>query len=159
MIMQQMWHVRNSQSPLPYVIFITKIIKHFGVSTDRETKVALNLRESNIDVEIVHNMGFSIDPIDRRTYKHRTDRPASPTTDQPEPTIPNPPEFHAQSSSYAAMPSNQMIMDELFSLRGYITNRMDAFDTQNQKIQYKLHCLYSRLSSMDIDEDSFDPES
>ncbi|KAF1884276.1 hypothetical protein Lal_00042928 [Lupinus albus] len=46
MIMQQMWHVGGSQSLLPYVVFITKILKHFGVSLDGETKVALNLRES-----------------------------------------------------------------------------------------------------------------
>ncbi|KAF1860098.1 hypothetical protein Lal_00033692 [Lupinus albus] len=85
-------------------------------------------------------MGFSIDHIDRRNYKHRTDRPTAPTTiDQLEPTNPNPSEFQAQSSSSASMPSNQMIMDELFSLRGYITNRMDALDAQNQQIQYELH--------------------
>ncbi|KAF1864749.1 hypothetical protein Lal_00039918 [Lupinus albus] len=52
------------------VTFITKILEHFGVSTVGETKVALNLRESKIDVELVHKMGFSIDPHDCRTYKH-----------------------------------------------------------------------------------------
>ncbi|KAF1859158.1 hypothetical protein Lal_00000989 [Lupinus albus] len=105
-------------------------------STDGETKVALNLRESKIDVEVVHKMGFSIDPINRRTYNHRTDRPTAPTANQPEHTNPNPSEFHAQSSPSTAIPSNQMIMDELFLLRGYLTNRMDALDTQNQQIQY-----------------------
>ncbi|KAF1896131.1 hypothetical protein Lal_00042897 [Lupinus albus] len=48
-------------------------------------------------------------------------------------------------------------MDELVSLRGYITTRMDAFDTQSQKIHYELHRLSSRLSNMDVDEDSSDP--
>ncbi|KAF1879758.1 hypothetical protein Lal_00039702 [Lupinus albus] len=155
MIMRQMWNVRGSQSPLPYAIFITKILEHLSVST----LIALNLCESKIDVEVVHKMGFSIDPHDRCTYKHRNDRPtAPPTTDQPEPTNPNPSEFHAQSSSSAAMPSNQMIMDELFSLRGYITNRMDALDAQNQQIQYELHRLSSKMSSIDIDEDSSEPK-
>ncbi|KAF1862531.1 hypothetical protein Lal_00024433 [Lupinus albus] len=70
MIMRQMWNVHSSQSPLPYAIFITKILKHFGVSTTGETKVTLNLRESEIDVEVVHKMGFSIDPHDRRTNRH-----------------------------------------------------------------------------------------
>ncbi|KAF1869502.1 hypothetical protein Lal_00043546 [Lupinus albus] len=120
--------------------------------------VALNLRESKIDVEVVHEMGFSIDPIDRLTYKNRTDRPTSPT-EQPEPTIPNPPEFHAQSSSSAAMPSNQMIMDDMVSLRGYITTRMNALDTQNQQIHFELHRLSSRLNNIDVDEDSSEPES
>ncbi|KAF1859097.1 hypothetical protein Lal_00000923 [Lupinus albus] len=132
MIMRKMWNVRGSQSPLPYAIFITKILDHFGGSLHGETKVALNLRESKIDVEVCHKMGFSIDPIDRGTYRHQTDRPTAPTT-QPETTIPNPPEFHAQSSSSAAMPSNQMIMDELVSLRAYITTRMDALDTRNDR--------------------------
>ncbi|KAF1881675.1 hypothetical protein Lal_00032144 [Lupinus albus] len=140
-------------------IFITTIVEHFGVSTTGETKVALNLREIKIDVDVVHKMGFSIDPHDRHTYRHRNDRPTAPTTGQPEPTNPNPPEFHAQSSSSAVVPSNQMIMDVLFSLRGYITNRMDALDAQNQQNKYELHHLSSRLSSMDIDEDSSDPES
>ncbi|KAF1891356.1 hypothetical protein Lal_00016988 [Lupinus albus] len=40
MIMQQMWHVRGSQSPLPYAIFITEILEHFGVSLDGETNIA-----------------------------------------------------------------------------------------------------------------------
>ncbi|KAF1885921.1 hypothetical protein Lal_00015416 [Lupinus albus] len=129
MIMQQMWHVRGSQSLLPYAIFITKILKHFVISLDGETKVALNLCESKVDVEVVHKMGFVIDPVTRRTYKHRTDRQPAPT-DEPKPTAePNQPESQAPSSSSAAMPTNQMIMDELVSLRGYITTRMDAFDT------------------------------
>ncbi|KAF1862572.1 hypothetical protein Lal_00014112 [Lupinus albus] len=104
MIMRQMWNVHCSQSPLPYAIFITKILKHFGVSTTSETKVTLNLRESKIDVEVVQKMGFSIDPHDRHTNRHRTNRPTALTDDQPEPTNPNPPEFHAQSSSSTAMP-------------------------------------------------------
>ncbi|KAF1864778.1 hypothetical protein Lal_00039952 [Lupinus albus] len=49
-------------------------------------------------------------------------------------------------------------MDELSSLRGYITNQMDALDAQNQQIQYELHRLSSRVNSMDIDEDSSEPE-
>ncbi|KAF1865991.1 hypothetical protein Lal_00041689 [Lupinus albus] len=65
MIMQQMWHVRGFQSPLRYAIFITKILEHFGVSLDGETKVSLNLRESNIDIEVVHMMGFVLDPVTR----------------------------------------------------------------------------------------------
>ncbi|KAF1878132.1 hypothetical protein Lal_00049300 [Lupinus albus] len=128
-------------------------------SLDGETKVALNLRESKVDIEVVHKIGFVTDPVTRRTYKHRTDRQPAPT-DEPEPTTePNQPESHAQSSSSAAMPTNQMIMDELVSLRGYITTRMDAFDTQSQQIHYELHRLSSRLSNMDVDEDSSEPES
>ncbi|KAF1891435.1 hypothetical protein Lal_00017070 [Lupinus albus] len=116
MIMQQMWHVRDSQSLLPYAIFITNILEHFDVSLDGETKVALNLRKIKVDVEVVHKMGFVIDPVTRRTYKHRTDRQPAPT-DEPEPIAePNPPESHAPSSSSAAIPTNQMIMDELVSL-------------------------------------------
>ncbi|KAF1885746.1 hypothetical protein Lal_00008484 [Lupinus albus] len=105
MIMQQMWHVRGSQSSLPYAIFITKIFEHFGVSLDGETKVALNLHEIKVDIEVFHKMGFVIDPVTRRTYKHRTDRQTAPT-DEPEPTAPNQPESHAPSSSSAAMPTN-----------------------------------------------------
>ncbi|KAF1864610.1 hypothetical protein Lal_00039241 [Lupinus albus] len=118
-------------------------------------KMNLGPYKSKIDEEVVHKMGFSIDPVDRCTYKHRTDR-LTPPTAQAEPTIPNPREFQAHSSSSAAMPSNQMIMDELVSLRGYITTRMDALDTQNQQIHYELHRLSSRLNSMDVDEDSSD---
>ncbi|KAF1864775.1 hypothetical protein Lal_00039948 [Lupinus albus] len=116
------------------------------------------LRKSKIDVEVVHKMGYSIYLIDCLTYRHRTVRPNAPTT-QPEPTIPNSPEFHAQSSSSTAMPSNLMIMNELVSLRGYITTRMEVLDTHNEQIQYELHRLSSRLNSMDVDVDSFEPES
>ncbi|KAF1879086.1 hypothetical protein Lal_00047758 [Lupinus albus] len=152
-----MWHVRGSQSSLPYAIFITKILEHFGVSLEGETKVTLNLRESKVGIEVVHNMRFVINPITRRTYKHRTDRQTAPT-DQPESTALNQLESHASSSSSAVMPSNQMIMDELVSLRDDISTRMDDFDTQNQQIHYVLHHLSSRLSNMDVDEDSYEPE-
>ncbi|KAF1878073.1 hypothetical protein Lal_00022783 [Lupinus albus] len=136
---------------LPYAIFITKILEHFGVSLYGETKVVLNLRESKVDIEVVHKMGFVIDHVTRRTYKHRTDRQPAPT-DEPEPNAaPNQPESHAQSSTSAAMPTNQMIMDELVSLRGYITTRMDAFNTQSQQIHYELHRLSLRLSNMDVE--------
>ncbi|KAF1872237.1 hypothetical protein Lal_00038023 [Lupinus albus] len=158
MIIQQMWHVRSSQSLLSYVIFITKILEHFGVSLDGETKVALNLRESKIYIEVVHKMGFTLDHVTRRTYKHRIDRPTTPT-EEPEPTIPDQPESQAPSFSYADMPSNQIIMDELVSLRGYITTRMDALDTRNQQIHYELHRLSSRLNNMITDEDNSEPES
>ncbi|KAF1881535.1 hypothetical protein Lal_00021384 [Lupinus albus] len=161
MIMRQMWNVRDTQSPLPYAIFITNFLQHFGVSTNGETKVPLNLRESKIDVDVVHKMGFSADPRDRsgRTYLHRSDKKPQPSHQpEPNPAAPQPSEFHAQSSSSAVMPTNQMIMDELVSLRGYITNRMDAFDTQNQQIQYELHCLSSKLRSMEVDEESSEPE-
>ncbi|KAF1894488.1 hypothetical protein Lal_00043613 [Lupinus albus] len=83
--MNQMWHVRGSQSPFPYAIFITKIFEHFSVLLEGETKVALNRLESKVDIEVVHKMGFVIDPVTRRTYKHRTDRQPAPT-DEPEPT-------------------------------------------------------------------------
>ncbi|KAF1870796.1 hypothetical protein Lal_00030108 [Lupinus albus] len=73
MIMNQMWHVRGSQIPLPYAIFITKILEHFGVPLEGETKVTLILRESKVDIEVVHKMRLVIDLVTRRTYKHRTD--------------------------------------------------------------------------------------
>ncbi|CAL0328398.1 unnamed protein product [Lupinus luteus] len=95
-----------------------------------------------------------------RTYKHRSDKEPAPSNQtEPNPHTPQPSEFHAQSSSSIVMRSNQMIMDELHSLRGYITNRMDALDTHNQQIQYELHCLSSKLRSMEVDEDSSEPES
>ncbi|KAF1870780.1 hypothetical protein Lal_00025616 [Lupinus albus] len=140
MIMQQMRHVRGSQISLPYAIFITKLLEHFGVPLEGETKVALNLRKSKVDIEVVHKMGFVIDPVTCRTYKHRIDRQPAPIN-EPEPIAPKQPESHAPSSSSAAMPTNQMIMDELVSLRGYITTRMDAFHTQSQQIHYELHRL------------------
>ncbi|KAF1888955.1 hypothetical protein Lal_00036427 [Lupinus albus] len=49
-------------------------------------------------------------------------------------------------------------MDELVYLRGYITTRMDAFDTLSQQIHYELHRISSRLSNMDVDEYSSEPE-
>ncbi|KAF1874327.1 hypothetical protein Lal_00013768 [Lupinus albus] len=123
----------------------------FTPKHDGEAKVALNLRESKVDIEVVHKMGFVLDHVTRRTYKHRIGRQTAPTY-QPEPTAPNQLESHAPSFSSSAMPSNKMIMDELVSLRDYITTRMDAFDTQNQQINYELHRLSSRLSNMDVDE-------
>ncbi|KAF1868057.1 hypothetical protein Lal_00033998 [Lupinus albus] len=95
MIMNQMWHVRGSQSPLPYAIFITKILEHFGIPLEGETKVALNLHESKVDIEVVHKMRFVIDPVTRRTYKHRTDRQPVRTQILPLKFFPYLIQFHA----------------------------------------------------------------
>ncbi|KAF1874275.1 hypothetical protein Lal_00030294 [Lupinus albus] len=95
-------------------------------------------------------MGFVIDLVTRRTYKHRTYRQPAPTDELEPTTAPNQPESHAQSSASAAIPTNHMIMDELVSLRGYITTRMDGFDTKSQQIHYELHRLSSRLSNMEL---------
>ncbi|KAF1863143.1 hypothetical protein Lal_00045135 [Lupinus albus] len=65
-----------------------KLEEHKLDSDDYAANVALNLRESKIDIEVVYKMGFTLDPVTRRTYKHRTDRPTAPT-EQPEPTIPD----------------------------------------------------------------------
>ncbi|KAF1881650.1 hypothetical protein Lal_00039868 [Lupinus albus] len=106
---------------------------------------------SDIELQLMYAIKFNI----------KTSYPRQPApTDEPEPTAePHQPESLAQSSSSAAMPTNQMIMDELVSLRGYITTRMDVFDTQSQQIHYELHRLSSRLSNMDVDEDSYELES
>ncbi|CAL0299302.1 unnamed protein product [Lupinus luteus] len=158
-MLPDMAKIKNPQIPKTQNL---ELQTRIGVSTNSETKVPLNLRESKIDVEVVHKMGFSANPCDRsgRTYKHRSDKePAPDNQTEPNPHTPQPSEFHAQSSSSAVMPSNKMIMDELHSLRGYITNQMDALDSQNQQIQYELHCLSSKLRSMKVDEDSSEPES
>ncbi|KAF1868139.1 hypothetical protein Lal_00018655 [Lupinus albus] len=149
-------------SSLSNRLLCAELIFFLILSLTRVKPYPLNLRESKIDVDVVHKMSFSADPRDRsgRTYLHRSDRKRKPSH-QPEPNsaAPQPSEFHAQSSSSVVMPTNQMIMDELVSLRGYITNQMDAFDTQNQQIQYELHCLSSKLRSMEVDEDSSEPEN
>ncbi|KAF1862658.1 hypothetical protein Lal_00013419 [Lupinus albus] len=37
-----------------------------------------------------------------------------------------------------------MIMDDLFSLRGYISNRMDALDAQNLQVQIEFNAHNSK---------------
>ncbi|KAF1891468.1 hypothetical protein Lal_00039598 [Lupinus albus] len=107
-VMRHMWSVRETNSPLPYAIIISKILEHFGVSTAGESKIILNVRDSKIDVDI---------------------------------------------------PTNQMIMDELFSLRGYISTRMDSLDSQNQQVQIELQRLSYITNMVDLYEDSSEPES
>ncbi|KAF1866301.1 hypothetical protein Lal_00024305 [Lupinus albus] len=55
-----------------------------------------------------------------------------------DPPIPQPSTFHDESSSFVVMPTNEMIMYELFSLRGYITTRMGAIDAKNEQVQVEL---------------------
>ncbi|KAF1896063.1 hypothetical protein Lal_00042325 [Lupinus albus] len=99
---------------------------------------------ARIDVDVIHKMGFFRD-LNDRVYKHRSDRPDAPV-DPPanaffNPPAPQPSTFQFESSSYAQIPSNQMIMDKLFSLRGYISTRMDALDDHNQQVQIELQPL------------------
>ncbi|KAF1879868.1 hypothetical protein Lal_00014168 [Lupinus albus] len=67
-----------------------------------------------------------------RVYKHRSVRLAVPV-DPPANVFlnspaPRPSTFQSESSSFAQITSNQMIKDELFSIRGNISIRMDALD-------------------------------
>ncbi|KAF1859047.1 hypothetical protein Lal_00000871 [Lupinus albus] len=68
--------------------------------------------------------------------KHQSDQRDAPM-DNPstEPPAPWPFTFHVESSSTTAMPTNHMIMSELFLPQGYITRRMDDLDTHNQQVQ------------------------
>ncbi|KAF1879874.1 hypothetical protein Lal_00014174 [Lupinus albus] len=75
--MNHMWSVRETNSPLPYAIIISNILEHFGVSTVGESKITLNVRDSKIDVDVIHKMGFFRDLTDR-VYKHRSDKMAAP---------------------------------------------------------------------------------
>ncbi|KAF1888632.1 hypothetical protein Lal_00011406 [Lupinus albus] len=161
-IMNHMWSVRETISRLPYAIIISNILEQFGVSTASESKITLNARDSKIDVDVIHNMSFFQDLTDR-VYKHRSDKLAVPINLTANlfvnPPAPQPSTFQSESSSFAQIPSNQMIMDELFSLRGYISNRMDALDAQNQQVQIDLQRLSYKINMMDLDEESSEPES
>ncbi|KAF1885978.1 hypothetical protein Lal_00032288 [Lupinus albus] len=133
-VMNHMWSMRETNIPLPYAIIISNILEHFGVSTVGESKITLNARDRKFDGDVIHKMDFFRDLTDR-VYKHRSDRPTAPVDPTANVFI-NPLElqpctFQFESSSSAQIPSNQMIMDELFSLRGYISNQIDALDAQN----------------------------
>ncbi|KAF1891469.1 hypothetical protein Lal_00039599 [Lupinus albus] len=118
-VMNHMWSVRETNNPLPYAIIISNILEHFCVSTAGESKIILNARDNKIDVDVIHKMGFLRDLTDR-IYKHQSDKPdapADPTANvSVNPLAQQPSDFHNESSSSAFMSSNQMIMDELFSL-------------------------------------------
>ncbi|KAF1862605.1 hypothetical protein Lal_00014145 [Lupinus albus] len=161
-VMNHMWSVRETNSPLPYAIIISNILEHFGVSTAGESKITLNTHNSKIDVDVIHKIGFFRDLTDK-VYKYRSDKsvaPVDPTANvSVNPTAQQPYDFHTESSSSAQMPSNQMITDELFSLRGYISNRMDVLDAQNQQVQIKLQRLSYKINMMDFDEESSELES
>ncbi|KAF1884291.1 hypothetical protein Lal_00042943 [Lupinus albus] len=78
-------------------------------------------RLKNLEHLGVSTVGESKIALDYRGKNHFADLPT-----------PRPSTFHDESSSSSSMPTNQMIMDELFSLRGYIAKRMDALDAKNQ---------------------------
>ncbi|KAF1889132.1 hypothetical protein Lal_00015466 [Lupinus albus] len=115
----------------------------FGVSTTSESKITLNARDSKIDVDVIHKMGFFRDLTDI-IYKHQSDKPVAPvdptTNVSINPPTQQPSDFHTESSSSAYMPSNQMIMD-------------------NQLLQLELQRLSYKINRMNLDEDSSEPES
>ncbi|KAF1864927.1 hypothetical protein Lal_00031893 [Lupinus albus] len=161
-VMRHMWSVRETNNLLPYAIIISKILEHFRVSTAGESKIALIARDKKIDVDVIHKMVFFRDLTDRM-YKHRSDRPAVPVDPSANVFVnllaPQPSTFQSESSSSAQIPSNKVIMDNLFSLRGYISNWMDAIYAQNQQVQIELQRLSYKINMMDLDEDNSEPES
>ncbi|KAF1864658.1 hypothetical protein Lal_00031976 [Lupinus albus] len=162
LLMNYMCVVRETNNPLPYAIIIPNILEHFGISTRGESKITLNVSDRKINVDVIHKMGFFQELTDR-IYKHRSNKQAAPVDPTANvfvnPLEHQPSDFHTKSSSSASMPSNQIIMDDLFSLRGYISNQMDALDAQNQQIQIELQLLSYKINKMDLDEDSSEPES
>ncbi|KAF1894335.1 hypothetical protein Lal_00027183 [Lupinus albus] len=127
-----------------------------------ESKIIVNARDSKIYVDVIHKMGFFRD-LNDRVYNHRSDRRAAPVEPPAQafvnPPAPQPSTFQSESSSSAQIRSNQMIMDELFSLSGYISTRMDALDAQNHQVQIELQRLAYKINMMDLDEDSSEHES
>ncbi|KAF1889127.1 hypothetical protein Lal_00035315 [Lupinus albus] len=103
-VMNHMWSMRETNSPLPYAIIISNILENFGVSTASESKITLNAHDSKIDVGVTHKMGFFQDLTDI-SYKLQSDKPtapADPTTNVSiNPPTQQPSDFHTESSSYA----------------------------------------------------------
>ncbi|KAF1872256.1 hypothetical protein Lal_00028162 [Lupinus albus] len=120
---------QGEHNPLPYAIIVTSILKHFGISNVGESMIELDVRDSKIDVDVIHKMGLFRDPIDL-LFKYNNDELIAPTNipsndqDESQPSS----SFHVDSSSSSAMPMSQMIMNELVSLRCFITIRMDILD-------------------------------
>ncbi|KAF1881637.1 hypothetical protein Lal_00039854 [Lupinus albus] len=104
---------------LKHNLDINWALTNFGVSMAGESKITLNARHRKIDVDVIHKMVFFRD-LTHRVHKHRNDKLAAPVDPTTKVSV-NPPaqqpfNFHTESSSSSQMPSNQMIMDELFSL-------------------------------------------
>ncbi|KAF1866326.1 hypothetical protein Lal_00024332 [Lupinus albus] len=53
-VMNHMWSVRETNSPMPYAIIISNILGHFGVSTAGESKITLNARDRKTNVDVIH---------------------------------------------------------------------------------------------------------
>ncbi|KAF1877178.1 hypothetical protein Lal_00015840 [Lupinus albus] len=68
--------------------------------------IELDAKDSNIDVDVIHKIGFLKDPIDRY-FKHRSDQLDAlvdiPPANKPEP---QPSPFHIKTSSSSTMPTN-----------------------------------------------------
>ncbi|KAF1866289.1 hypothetical protein Lal_00024293 [Lupinus albus] len=159
MIMRKMWTFRDVHRPLPYAMIITTMLEHFGVFAVVEYKIFLDARDNKIDVDVIHKMRFfrdSTDMIYLHRFEHRTSPSENPSIDPPRQQHSY---VHVESSSSGSKPSNQMIMDELLTLRGYITTRMDVLDVANQQVEVELRRLSNRLDYMDFDEDTAESES
>ncbi|XP_019450705.1 PREDICTED: protein NRT1/ PTR FAMILY 4.2-like [Lupinus angustifolius] len=131
-------HDSGEFEPLPYAILITAILEYAGVSFPGKSKISLDVHDK-IDVDVIHKMGFFWDTNDM-IYKHRGDHQAT-NPENPSANPPSHPAFCVESSSYDSTPTSQMFMDELYSLKGYITTRMDAFETANLHVKEELKCI------------------
>ncbi|KAF1881698.1 hypothetical protein Lal_00032169 [Lupinus albus] len=110
-------------------------------SSAREYKTLLDARDRKIDVDVIHNMGFFQDPTNM-IYKHCSEHHTAPSENlSVEPPSQQYSSFPVEYASSGSMPSNLMVMGELFSLRCYITTRMDAPDVATQQVKEELRYL------------------
>ncbi|KAF1879858.1 hypothetical protein Lal_00014158 [Lupinus albus] len=66
--------------------------------------------------------------------------------------------FLAQARQLSLRRESSSIVQD-FTLPGYTSNRIDALDAQNQQVQIELQRLSYKINLMDLDEESFEPES
>ncbi|KAF1868240.1 hypothetical protein Lal_00018760 [Lupinus albus] len=94
------WFV-GKHNPLLCAIIITTVLNYFGISTAGESKIELDVRDSEIDLDVIHKMSLSEDPNDM-LFKHQNDQhvvpPNNPTTTQPD-SQPSQSQFDSSSSS------------------------------------------------------------
>ena len=106
---------------MSYARIISRILDYYGVDLTNEFSISITNIYHEINVDVINTMGIYCD-VSEQKYKHKSD--ALIETFAPTPAILD---ISTVGSSFIAPDqeeeiTNQMIMDELQTLRGYMTN-------------------------------------
>lgn len=120
LVVNHMLSLKKRSTSLPFARQISRLLECCNVDTNNEVSLEMTPAENEIHMDILPKMGINWDAAEH-VYKHRSDMLQPPAQEDEEP----------QDGEV----TNQMIWNELRSVRGYMTERFDQLSARLDRLE------------------------